>query len=89
MAQNGDMIWDDVVKLGQKLTLDKNGKNATEAGFDKNNMYRSMRQTQQSKRSFGKKAKNFLATTAKTASLILKNPSMYSSSCMDSSTNIM
>lgn len=35
---NGDMTWDEVVKLGQKLTLDKNGKNATEAGFDKDNI---------------------------------------------------
>lgn len=35
---NGDMTWDDVVKLAQKLTLDKNGKNATEAGFDKDNI---------------------------------------------------
>lgn len=31
---NGDMTWDDVVKLAQKLTIDKNGKNATEPGFD-------------------------------------------------------
>lgn len=35
---NGDMTWDDVVKLGQKLTLDKNGKNATEEDFDKDNI---------------------------------------------------
>lgn len=35
---NGDMTWDEAVKLGQKLTLDKNGKNATESGFDANNI---------------------------------------------------
>ena len=35
---NGNMTWDQIVKLAQKLTLDKNGKNATEPGFDPNNI---------------------------------------------------
>ncbi|MFC4305113.1 ABC transporter substrate-binding protein [Cohnella boryungensis] len=30
--------WDSFVKLAQKLTLDKNGKNASEAGFDPKNI---------------------------------------------------
>lgn len=33
-----DMTWDQAVELGQKLTLDKNGKNATDAGFDDKNI---------------------------------------------------
>ncbi len=33
-----DWNWDTVAKVGQALTVDKNGKNATEAGFDKNNI---------------------------------------------------
>ena len=35
---NGDMTWDETVTLAQKLTLDKNGKHPTDAGFDKNNI---------------------------------------------------
>jgi multiple sugar transport system substrate-binding protein len=30
--------WNEVKAIGQKLTLDKNGKNATQAGFDPNNI---------------------------------------------------
>ncbi len=33
-----DWTWDDLVKLGQQLTFDKNGKKPTDAGFDKNNV---------------------------------------------------
>ncbi len=33
-----DWSWDTLAKVAQALTTDKNGKNATEAGFDKNNI---------------------------------------------------
>jgi len=33
-----DWTWDTVAKVGKALTTDKAGKNATEAGFDKNNI---------------------------------------------------
>jgi multiple sugar transport system substrate-binding protein len=33
-----DWSWDTVAKVGKALTTDKAGKNATEAGFDKNNI---------------------------------------------------
>ncbi len=33
-----DWSWDTVAKVGKALTTDKNGKNATEDGFDKNNI---------------------------------------------------
>lgn len=33
-----DMTWDEAVEIGKKLTLDANGKNPTEAGFDKDNI---------------------------------------------------
>lgn len=35
---NGDMTWDQVAQMAQKLTLDKNGKKPTDEGFDKNNI---------------------------------------------------
>jgi multiple sugar transport system substrate-binding protein len=33
-----DWTWDDLVKLAQNLTMDKNGKKPAEAGFDRNNV---------------------------------------------------
>jgi multiple sugar transport system substrate-binding protein len=33
-----DWTWDDLVKIGQQLTIDKNGKKPTDAGFDKENV---------------------------------------------------
>jgi multiple sugar transport system substrate-binding protein len=33
-----DWTWDDLVKLAQNLTLDKNGKKPAESGFDRNNV---------------------------------------------------
>ncbi len=35
---SADMTWDQAVELGQRLTLDKNGKHPTDAGFDKKNI---------------------------------------------------
>lgn len=35
---NPDMTWEQLVPIAQKLTIDKNGKNATEPGFDPNNI---------------------------------------------------
>ncbi|SDR92382.1 carbohydrate ABC transporter substrate-binding protein, CUT1 family [Paenibacillaceae bacterium GAS479] len=34
----GEMTWDEFIKIAQKMTVDKSGKTADEAGFDKKNI---------------------------------------------------